>query len=695
MSKINVQQLLDMECTIVDVRSESEYEQSHIPGAVNIPILEDKQRESVGTIYKNFGRDDAIEEGIKSVQGKLDDLYLRFKTITNKGNVVIYCARGGMRSNSVYSFLVSFGLENIFLLDGGYKSYRNHILENFKDLYEGIHLITLHGHTGTGKTIILRELEKHGCGVVDLEYLARNAGSVFGTVPYNEKMPTQKQFENDLFHCLLKVGNVAFIESESKRIGNIMLDNDFHDYIYRSEHVLVETSLENRIENVYEDYMKYKNDEKLVSALNKLRKRLSNETVDVMIKQVTASEYRTVIKDLIEKYYDALYQYSIDKFEPYDEYLSYETIEEITNKLLVTYETAKSRLEGTKNEIENNKVYIETLGCNKNQVDSEIMSGLLSSKGYKIVSIPEQAQIIIINTCSFIESAKIESLDTTFELLELKRAGIARHILMTGCLSQRYSGELLDEIPDVDAFIGTGNFHKIVETLDKVKLGERVVLVDNINEVFPETLPRTLSTPKHYAFLKIAEGCDNNCTYCIIPQLRGEYRSRKIEDVVKEANDLVKSGAKELILIAQDTTRYGIDLYGKYSLADLLDELQKIEGLKWVRIQYAYPDVIDDNLIDAIRRNDKVVKYLDIPLQHISDRVLKRMNRHTSSDDIKMLLEKLRREIKRKEEQIKELATIPAREVLIAKLLGSLKAPVSNFAYLVKAIAEKKEAEGA
>ena len=285
--------------------------------------------------------------------------------------------------------------------------------------------------------------------------------------------------------------------------------------------------------------------------------------------------------------------------------------------------------------------YIDNLGCSKNQVDSEIMHGLLLEAGYEYKNEASNADIVIINTCGFIEASKIESLDVIFDYITMKTDGEIKKVIVAGCLAQRYHEELKDEIKEVDAFIGTGDYHRIVELIENSKLGIPVYM-DLMNELTPEGLPRVLMNDNHYAYVKISEGCDNRCTYCIIPMLRGSFRSRKIEDIKSEIISLVKGGVKEAILIAQDTTRYGMDLYGGYALPKLLDELQEIEGLEWIRIQYAYPDVISDEMIDAIARNSKVVKYIDIPIQHGSNRILKLMNRHTTREDIISVIGKMR-----------------------------------------------------
>ncbi len=288
------------------------------------------------------------------------------------------------------------------------------------------------------------------------------------------------------------------------------------------------------------------------------------------------------------------------------------------------------------------KVYIETLGCSKNVVDSEQMLGILDEE-YLLVEDAIDAEIIIVNTCSFIHDAKEESVDMILELAKYKQEGQLRYLIVTGCLSQRYPQELIDEIPEIDAVIGTGNFFKVNEVLNALESGTKEkMFIESVDLMIPETLPRIITTPQHYAYLKIAEGCDNRCTYCIIPKLRGKYRSRLLEDILDEARDLVAMGVKEFIVIAQDTSRYGMDLYGKPSLDVLLRALNAIEGIVWIRVHYLYPDVVEDHLLEAFFECEKVIPYFDIPIQHASNAVLKRMNRHTSNEDIAQLVKKIR-----------------------------------------------------
>ncbi len=293
------------------------------------------------------------------------------------------------------------------------------------------------------------------------------------------------------------------------------------------------------------------------------------------------------------------------------------------------------------------KIYIETMGCSKNLVDSEIISGLFTMNKHEIVLDATIAEIIVVNTCGFIDDAKEESIDEIFNLLRLKEEGVCKKLIVTGCLSERYSKELKEEIPEVDAFLGTTTFQQIIEVVDNIMKNDEVIIkIGDIDGIIDESLKRNVSTPSYFAYVKIAEGCDNRCTYCIIPKLRGKFRSRKIEDIVDEAKLLVSNGVKEIVLIAQDTARYGIDRYNEYKLAKLLNELGKINDLKWIRIQYAYPDVIDDELINEIKTNSKVVKYLDIPIQHANNDILKMMNRKVKKEQIENLVYKLRKEIK-------------------------------------------------
>ena len=290
------------------------------------------------------------------------------------------------------------------------------------------------------------------------------------------------------------------------------------------------------------------------------------------------------------------------------------------------------------------KVGMICLGCAKNQVDGEMLMAALRNGGFETVSDPAESDIAIINTCGFIDSAKKESIGEILDLVDLKNDGVISKIVVTGCLAERYKDEIRRDIPEVDAVLGIGANADIVNKFKELCDGEAV-------ESFPDKyqMPlcgdRDLSTPNYFAYLKIAEGCDNNCTYCAIPMIRGKQRSRTIENIMEEAENLVANGVKELIVIAQDTSRYGIDIYGEYSLAKLLKSLATIENLKWIRVLYRYPEAITEELIDVFASEDKVVKYLDLPLQHASGRVLKRMNRRGDREKLTKLINTLRERI--------------------------------------------------
>lgn len=288
------------------------------------------------------------------------------------------------------------------------------------------------------------------------------------------------------------------------------------------------------------------------------------------------------------------------------------------------------------------KIALESLGCSKNLVDAEIMMGILNKKGYKLVGDFEEADIILVNTCGFIESAKQESIDTILELAQLKETANLKILIVTGCLAQRYSDELKAEIPEIDAIVGTGSYQNIDDIIDSLKKEKHIVSLNDIDFVYNENLPRYISTPNHMAYLKIGEGCDNKCTYCIIPKLRGKYRSRKMEDIIAEAKDLAAKGVKEVVVIAQDTTKYGCDLYGKEMLPQLLEELANIECLKWIRIMYSYPESITEELVKVMKKYDNICNYFDMPIQHASNKILKLMNRHTTKEDILSKVEMIR-----------------------------------------------------
>ena len=285
-----------------------------------------------------------------------------------------------------------------------------------------------------------------------------------------------------------------------------------------------------------------------------------------------------------------------------------------------------------------------SLGCAKNLVNSEQMLYLMSEAGYTLVPEADGADLVIVNTCGFIDAAKSEAIDTILEMAELKKAGRLGGLIVTGCLSERYRDSISEELPEIDTVLGVGSFGSIVEAADAVMEGRRLSLFGDSSAPIDE-IPRVVSTGPGWAYLRIAEGCNNFCAFCAIPFIRGRYRSRRMEDIVEEARDLAAHGVKELIVIAQDITRYGTDLYGKRSLAALCRELAKIDGVEWIRLHYLYPDQFDDELIDELAANDKIVKYLDIPIQHINDGILKAMNRRGTGGEIRALFKTLRKRI--------------------------------------------------
>ena len=285
-----------------------------------------------------------------------------------------------------------------------------------------------------------------------------------------------------------------------------------------------------------------------------------------------------------------------------------------------------------------------SLGCAKNLVNSEQMLYLMSEAGYMLVPEAEGADLAIVNTCGFIDAAKTEAIDNILELAELKKQGKLGGLIVTGCLAERYKDSILSELPEIDAVLGVGNFKDIVAAANTVMEGRNLSLFGS-NSAPVDEIPRVVSTGPAWAYLRIAEGCNNFCAFCAIPYIRGRYRSRSMENILEEANDLAAHGVKELIVIAQDITRYGTDLYGKRSLAALCRELAKIEGIEWIRLHYLYPDQFDDELIDEIASNHKIVKYLDIPIQHINDGILKAMNRRGTGGEIRSLFKTLRERI--------------------------------------------------
>ena len=290
------------------------------------------------------------------------------------------------------------------------------------------------------------------------------------------------------------------------------------------------------------------------------------------------------------------------------------------------------------------KIGMISLGCPKNQVDAEVMLSKLSEGGFDIVNDPAEADLIIVNTCGFIESAKRESIESILDMISYKEDFPSKKVLVTGCLAERYRSEIFEEIPEVDGVVGIGANGDICEICEKILGGDKTELYPPKDCLQIEG-GRILTTPSYTAYLKIAEGCSNHCTYCAIPSIRGEYRSRSSESILAEAKRLAAEGVKELIVVAQDTTRYGEDLYGKNALVPLLKALSQIEGIEWIRLLYLYPERIDDALIDEIANNEKIVKYLDVPIQHCSENVLKRMNRHGNREILTALFRKLREKI--------------------------------------------------
>ena len=302
------------------------------------------------------------------------------------------------------------------------------------------------------------------------------------------------------------------------------------------------------------------------------------------------------------------------------------------------------------------KVGFVSLGCSKNLIDTEIVIGHFKNNNYEIVSNPDKAEIIVINTCGFIESAKEEAINTILEMAEYKTKK-CKYLIVMGCLVQRYYDELLKELPEVDLFIKIDEYDKLWDKIDKLIKENKVEpsttqKIKKISEMKPLPMPtskefyeREITTGTNFAYLKIGEGCSNRCTYCAIPYIRGPFVSRKMEEIIEEAKILAKKGIKEIIIIAQDTTKYGIDIYGESKLAELLQEISKIQEIKWIRFLYSYPEGITDKLIQTVKNNEKICKYFDIPIQHISDKILKRMNRRTNKKQIEELIEKIRKEI--------------------------------------------------
>lgn len=291
------------------------------------------------------------------------------------------------------------------------------------------------------------------------------------------------------------------------------------------------------------------------------------------------------------------------------------------------------------------KILFISLGCDKNLVDTEVMLGLLASRGHEMTNDEAEAEVIIINTCCFIHDAKEESIQNILEMTEYKKKGRLKALIVTGCLAQRYQQEILDEIPEVDAVLGTTAYDQILESLDTALAGNPEVRLADLQSLPVVEAKRLVTTGGHYAYLKIAEGCDKHCTYCIIPRIRGSFRSVPMEQLLKEAEELAEQGVKELILAAQETTLYGKDIYGEKKLPELLRRLCRIQGLRWIRILYCYPEEITDELIQVMKEEPKICHYLDMPIQHANDRILKRMGRRTSKQELTEIVEKLRREI--------------------------------------------------
>ena len=291
------------------------------------------------------------------------------------------------------------------------------------------------------------------------------------------------------------------------------------------------------------------------------------------------------------------------------------------------------------------KIGFVSLGCSKNLIDTEVMLGILRDRHMEITEDLPQADIIIVNTCTFIEKAKQESIDTILQAARYKTEGKCKILIVTGCLSQQYKEDLMKEMPEIDALLGTGSWDRIWEAIDTVKKGRKACFMDDVSHLYNQNTSRLRTTPKYSAYVKIGEGCNNGCSFCIIPHVRGKLYSRPVDSVVAEVQQLAADGVKEVNLIAQDTTSYGVDLAGHSLLPELLRQLVKIDGIRWIRLHYLYPEIIDDELIDLIADEDKIVKYLDIPIQHINNDILRRMNRHCTGDEIRALLQKLRARI--------------------------------------------------
>ena len=290
-------------------------------------------------------------------------------------------------------------------------------------------------------------------------------------------------------------------------------------------------------------------------------------------------------------------------------------------------------------------IFFVSLGCDKNLVDSEKMIGILKDNGYEIINDEETADIIIVNTCCFINDAKEESINTILEMAQYKKTGNLKSLIVTGCLAERYKEKILEEIPEVDALLGTASFDDIMDVMNELNIGKKTMIFQDLDRIPKTSYRRVLTSGSYSSYLKIAEGCDKHCTYCIIPKVRGNYRSVPMDELLEEAKYLAEQGVTELILVAQETTIYGQDLYGEKSLPKLLNNLCQIEGIEWIRILYCYPEEITDELIEAIKSQPKICNYLDIPIQHGSDRILKLMGRRTNKADLTNIIKKLRKEI--------------------------------------------------
>jgi ribosomal protein S12 methylthiotransferase len=320
------------------------------------------------------------------------------------------------------------------------------------------------------------------------------------------------------------------------------------------------------------------------------------------------------------------------------------------------------------------KVKVVTLGCEKNLVDSEIMSGLIHGRGFQLVENKEEATVIIVNTCGFIDAAKEESVNTILDMADLKQTAKLKALIVSGCLTQRYKKQLMEEMPEIDGIVGTGDFDKINEIVDEALRGRKPILVGNPVFNYDQDLPRKVSTPRYTAYVKIAEGCDNACTFCSIPIMRGSFRSRSMESIISEVEQLASQGVKEVSLIAQDSTNYGTDLYDGFMLPTLLNKVSEVAGIEWVRLHYAYPGFFTDELIQTIANNPKVCKYIDMPLQHSEDSILKRMRRPGRQKDTRELVRKIR-------ESIPDVAL---RTSLIVGFPGETEADFENLKQFVR-----------